>query len=111
VIIAISIQDRDADRPCCGDLYRCRIRARLAWADAGYAIKLATWAASLMVQLKIVRKRDAHTFEVPPRRWVVERILAWITAHRRGARDHHRVPEGHEAMVARITQHLATPRP
>jgi hypothetical protein len=43
--------------------------------------------------------------------WVVERILAWITAHRRGARDHHRVPEGHEAMVARITQHLATPRP
>ena len=87
-------------------------RVRLAWADAGYAGKLATWASSL----KIVRKRDAHAFEVLPRRWVVERIVAWITAHRRCARDYERVSEGHEAMVlwamvARITQHLATQRP
>ena len=46
----------------------------LAWADAGYAGKLATWAASLKIQLEIVRKRDAHAFEVLlPRSWVVER--------------------------------------
>jgi transposase len=46
----------------------------LAWADAGYADKLATWAASLKIQLEIVRKRDAHAFEVLlPRSWVVER--------------------------------------
>jgi transposase len=53
---------------------------------------------------------------VLPRRWVVERTLAWITTHRRCARDHERLPEGHEAMVLRamvalITQHLATQRP
>jgi transposase len=48
----------------------------LAWADAGYADKLATWAASLKIQLEIVRKRDAHAFEVLlPRSWVVERTL------------------------------------
>ncbi|HEY1005360.1 MAG TPA: hypothetical protein VGD83_37595 [Streptosporangiaceae bacterium] len=91
-------------------------RVRLAWADAGHAGKLATWAASLKIQLKIVRKRDAHAFEVLPRRWVVGRTLAWIIAHRRCARDYERVPEGYEAMVlwavaARITQHLATQRP
>jgi transposase len=48
----------------------------LAWADAGYAGKLATWAASLKIQPEIVRKRDAHAFEVLlPRSWVVERTL------------------------------------
>ena len=39
-----------------------------------------------------------------------------ITAHRRCARDYEWVPEGYKAMVlwamvARITQHLATQRP
>jgi hypothetical protein len=53
----------------------------------------------LRIRLEIVRKRDAHAFEVLPRRWVVERTLAWITAHRRCARDYERLPESHEAMV------------
>ncbi len=48
----------------------------LAWADAGYAGKLATWAASLKIQPEIVRKRDAHAFEVLlPRSWFVELTL------------------------------------
>ena len=98
------------------NLSRCCTRVRLAWADAGYAGKLATWAASLKIQLKIVRKRDAHAFEMLPRRWVVERTLAWVTAHHRCARDYERGPKGHEAMVlwvmvALMTQHLATQRP
>jgi transposase len=70
----------------------------------------------LTIQLKIVRKRDAHAFEVLPRRWVVECTLAWIRAYRRCARDYECLPEGHEAMVlwamvALMTQHLATQRP
>jgi transposase len=76
VIIAASVQDRDADRPLLWNLSRCCTRVRLAWADARYAGKLATWAASLKIQLKIVRKRDAHAFEVLPRRWIGERTLA-----------------------------------
>jgi transposase len=115
VIIAASVQDRDAARPLLWNLSRCCARVRLAWADAGYAGKLATWAASLKIQLKIVRKLDAHAFEVRPRRGVVERTLAWITAHHRCARNYERLPEGHEAMVlwamvALKTQHLATQR-
>jgi len=49
-------------------------------------------------QLEIVRKRDAHAFEVLPRRWVVERTLAGIIAHRRCARRLRtatRRPRGH----------------
>jgi transposase len=59
------------------------------------------------------RKRDAHAFEVLPRRWAVERTLAWITACRRCSRDYERLPASHEAMVlwamiALMTQRLAT---
>jgi len=33
--------------------------------------------------LQIIKRRDdLHTFQVLPRRWVVERTLAWITRHR-----------------------------
>ena len=76
VIIAASVQDRDAARTLLWNLPRCCARVRLAWAEAEYAGKLASWAASLKIQLEIVRKRDAHAFEVLlPRRWVVERTL------------------------------------
>jgi len=116
VITAASVQDRDAARPLLWNLSRCCTRVRLAWADAGYAGKLTAWAASLKIKLEIVRKRDAHSFEVLPRRWVVERTLAWITAHRRCARDYERLPESHEAMVlwamiALMTQRLAQQEP
>jgi transposase len=100
VITAASVQDGDAARPLLWNLSRCCTRIRLAWADSGYAAgRLAAWAASLKITLQIVRKRDAHAFEVLPRRWVVERTLAWITRCRRCARDYERLPESHEAMV------------
>jgi hypothetical protein len=69
IVIAIVYVNRDRCacrylpndyRPLLWNLSRCCARVRLAWADAGHADKLATWAASL----KIVRKRDAHAFEV-----------------------------------------------
>ena len=34
-----------------------------------------------------------------PRRWVVERTLAWITRCRRTVRDYERLPGHHETMV------------
>ena len=87
---------------------------RLTWADGGYAGKLVTWAATaLRVTLQIVRRPDdLHTFQVLPRRWVVERTFAWISLHRRCVRDYERLPASHEAMVlwamvALMTQRLA----
>jgi transposase-like protein len=87
-----------------------------AWGDRYPAI-ITLWRAHWeQIQLEIVRKRDAHAFEVLPRRWVVERTLARITAHRRCARDYERLPESHEAMVlwamiALMTQRLAAGTP
>jgi transposase len=100
VVTPASVQDRDGARPL---LWRRRGNCRhveLAWADAGYAGKLAAWAAdTLHLVIVIVRKRDPHAFEVLPRRWVVERTFAWISKHRRCVRDYERLPEHHEAMV------------
>ena len=56
-----------------------------------------------------------HTFEVLPRRWVVERTLAWITSYRRCARDYELLPAHHGAavywaMITLMTRRLARPR-
>ena len=74
---------------------------RLAWADGGYAGQLIPWASSrlnLTVQI-VKRPDDLHTFQVLPRRWVVERTLSWITRCRRTVRDYERLTEHHETIV------------
>ena len=48
----------------------------------------------------VVRKPEGqHGFAVIPRRWCVERTLAWLTAHRRLARDYECDPATSEAMI------------
>ena len=42
---------------------------------------------------------DQRGFAVVPRRWAVERTLAWLTAHRRLARDYERDPATSEAFI------------
>ena len=99
VITAASVQDRDAARPLLWNLHRTSRRIRLIWADSVYAGKLGPWAASMKMTLQIVARRKAHTFEVLPRRWVVERTFAWLSKHRRTVRDYETLPASHEAMI------------
>jgi transposase len=101
VITAASVQDRDAARPLLWNLARACRHIRLIWADSGYqASRLLAWAARLHLTLQIVRRPDhLHTFQVLPRRWVVERTFAWISKHRRTVRDYERLPATHEAMI------------
>ena len=77
-------------------------QGKLAWADGGYAGELVTWATTtlkprLTVQI-VKRPGDLHTFQVLPRRWVVERPMAWITRYRRTVRDCERLPGHHETI-------------
>ena len=81
-----------------------------------YTGKLAAWAATLKMTISIVSRRQAHAFEVLPRRWVVERTFAWISKHRRTVRDYERLPASHEAMIlwamiALMARRLACSRP
>ncbi|MFF3867166.1 hypothetical protein [Micromonospora sp. NPDC001898] len=59
------------------------------------------WARDLLrTTVEIVRKpADQRGFVVHPRRWVVERTLAWITAHRRLARDYETHPSTSASMI------------
>ena len=69
----------------------------------------------LKLTVEIVKRpAGSHTFEVLPRRWVVERTLAWITSYRRCARDYERLPAHHEAaiywaMITLMTRRLTRP--
>lgn len=101
LVTPASTQDRDGARPLLDHLAASCRRLALIWADGGYAGKLVAWTQhTLGLTLQIVKRPDQATgFVVLPRRWVVERSLAWITRHRRCARDYERLPQHHEAMV------------
>lgn len=58
------------------------------FADAGYQGPKA--AAAVAWTLEIVKRCEPHRFVVLPKRWVVERTLAWISRNRRLARDFER---------------------
>ena len=45
------------------------------------------------------RPRQQHTFQVLPRRWVVERTFAWLGRQRRLSKDYEALPETTEAWV------------
>jgi transposase len=100
VVLAASTQGRDGAKPVLLDTY-LRTRVRFVFADGAFAGRLLDWAQHLLATtLQIVRKpADQRGFAVIPRRWAVERSLAWLTAHRRLARDYERDPAISEAMI------------
>ena len=87
---AADVQDRDGaalvlDR---------RTRALLPFivrifADAGYQGPKAAQAAASSGDwiLEIVKRSELHTFAVLPKRWIVERTIAWLNRCRRLAKD------------------------
>ncbi|MFI6456847.1 IS5 family transposase [Streptosporangium amethystogenes] len=47
----------------------------------------------------VAKPADQRGFRVHPRRWVVERALAWLMAYRRLVRDYEHQPPTSEAMI------------
>jgi transposase len=100
VVLSASVQDRDGAKSVLLDTY-LRTRVQFVFADGGFAGRLLDWAQQLLrTTLHIVRKPAGQQgFAVIPRRWAVERTFAWLTAHRRLARDYERDPALSEAMI------------
>ena len=73
----------------------------MVFADQGFAGRLVGWARRLLgIIVHIVgRPAGQRGLRVHPKRWVVERMLGWLLAHRRLARDYERHPEISEAMI------------
>ena len=74
---------------------------QLIWADGGYAGKLVGWVKeSCQWILEIVKRNEVvKGFQVIPRRWVVERTLAWIGRYRRLSKDYESLTQTSETMI------------
>ncbi|MFD4342629.1 IS5 family transposase [Streptomyces anulatus] len=104
-------------------LFRLRLthpEITLVWADSAYAGKLVTWAKKhLNLTIKTVsRPKNTSGWILLPRRWVVERSLAWMMNARRHARDYERLIQHSETLITwaaitvmtrRLTRKGATP--
>jgi putative transposase len=109
---AANIQDRDGARLVLTKLLGRFPRLRVIWADAAYAGQLVSWAwiTSGWLLTIVRRSQDSHSFVVLPRRWVVERTLAWLGRCRRLSKDYEELTESSEAWVHVAMIHLMLKR-
>ena len=105
---AANIQDRDGAKLVLVKLWGRFPRLRLIWADAAYRGQLEDWVQRVGGWLlEIVRRPPhQHTFQVLPRRWVVERTLAWLGRCRRLSKDYEVLPSTSETWVQIAMTHL-----
>ena len=107
VVHSAGIQDRIAARGVLTRLF-CRIATiTTVFADGGYTSSLVDWARQVFgYRLEIVKRNQQHSFEVLPKRWIVERTLAWLGWSRRLAKDYELKPSSSEAMIHIASAHL-----
>lgn len=112
VVHSAGIQDRDSAKLVLSKIKGQFSRLKLIWADAAYGGQLIKWVEEqLRCVLEIIRRRDDIAgFEVLPRRWVVERTLAWISRCRRMSKDYEALSESSEAYVYLAMIHLMLKR-
>ncbi len=112
VVHAADIQDRDGAKLVLSKLQGRFPRLRLIWADSAYAGQLVDWASAWggwLIEV-VKRARNSHSFEVLPRRWVVERTLGWLGRNRRLSKDYEELTESSEAWVYIAMTHLMLKR-
>lgn len=112
VVHSAGIQDRDGAKLVLAEIVGVFPRLKLIWADGGYAGALVDWVASLAGWvLQIVKRSDNQTgFVVLPRRWVVERTLAWLNHYRRLSKDYEFHTDSSEAWVYLAMTHVMVRR-
>jgi transposase len=89
VVHPADVQDRDGAEALLRRTRRLFPFVEVIFADGGYRGPIMT-AMTGTWRLEIVKRNDVPRFEVLPKRWIVERTLAWISHYRRLARDFER---------------------
>jgi putative transposase len=108
-----SVQDRDGAHLVLRQARRRFPFIETIFADAGYQGPKAARAvkATGTWELSIIKRTDAHRFVVLPKRWIVERTLAWISRNRRLARDFERYARTVAAFVRLAMIRIMLKRP
>ena len=90
VVHAADIQDRDGGVLLMSSLFGLFPYLLKLYADSGYqGPKFQDGLARVCgrVNVEIVKRSDAGKFVVLPKRWIVERTIAWLNRCRRLAKD------------------------
>ena len=112
VVHPANIQDRDGAKTLLEAVKGLLPRLMLIWADGGYAGQLIDWVKDVCGWvLEIVKRKDNQNgFIVLPRRWVVERTLAWLGRYRRLSKDYEALPQTSETLIYAAMCHLMVRR-
>ncbi len=100
VVHAAGIQDRDGGVLVMATLFGLYPFLLKLYADSGYAgpkFQAGLARACRQVNVEIVKRSDAGRFVVLPKRWIVERTIAWLNRCRRLAKDWERL--NHNALA------------
>jgi transposase len=90
VVHAADMQDRDGGVLLMGALFGLYPFLLKLYADSGYQgakFRDGLAAVCAQVNVEIVKRSDLQRFVVLPKRWIVERTIAWLNRCRRLAKD------------------------
>jgi len=90
IVHAADIQDRDGGVLLMATLFGIYPFLVKLYADAGYQGRKFQHGLARVcraVNVEIVRRRDMGKFVVLPKRWIVERTIAWLNRCRRLSKD------------------------
>lgn len=101
IVHSVGIQDRIGVRALLLRLSRNYKNIVAIFADDGYTGKLIDWTfARFRWMLIIVKRKEQSKFIVLPKRWIVERTLAWLGSHRRLSKDYEHKTSSSEIFLA-----------
>jgi transposase len=100
IVHSAGIQDRVGARAVMMRLFRGFDAITTIFVDGGYTGKLIDWARQMFgYKVEVVKRNELHTFQVLPKRWIVERTFAWLNWSRRLGKDYELRHTSAEAMI------------
>jgi putative transposase len=107
VVHSAGVQDRVGARTVLMRLF-CRFDTIVkVFVDGGYTGALIAWAREMFgYDVEVVKRNEQHLFRVLPKRWVVERTLAWLNWSRRLSKDYELLHTSAETMIYVAFAHL-----
>jgi transposase len=107
IVHSAGIQDQVGARAVLTRLF-CRFDTiTKVFADGGYTGTLIEWAKEMFgYSIEIVKRKEQHLFQVLPKRWIVERSLAWLNWSRRLSKDYELLHTTAETMIYVAFAHL-----